>query len=495
MASAAWTSTRTSPVCTGIGNGSAGGRPGPNLPSTSSAQTLPKVTLPTRSSMSTPRYRREPPSLSGSAITPSRPGTKSSAISHAPLRAGLVPAQEAAHDCGCDPRPCRRPRDTRGGRPVPSRTAGGSTVPVPDCDHGGRARPLPHAQGLRDPGPPRGRPRAHLGRAVRPLVRRRRRRRAARAQRRGGRHRGRRRRSRRAHRAAEGLRRGRFRLRDQLRLHQGRPAGGEPARGPGLPLARAAAAGARDRPGRAGGRLRQQRPVGPPSPRRATGRRRVDPVDDGRLPRGAGRAAAPAGRRDRRGEAAAARDLGRLPGGARLRRVLAGRGRPAARPAALRPRRRGGRRLGRPAAGPVSGPADPPGPAPYPVDPVEGAGPVEEPVPLPPRQRRAWAIDTTPLRNPDYRRLFWGLAATMLGQQMTLVAVPYQVYALTGSSLLVGVTSVVALVPLIVFGLLGGAIADSMDRRRLMLVTGVGSAVTSALLAVPALLARGGPGC
>ncbi|MGY1820542.1 MFS transporter [Geodermatophilus sp. SYSU D00079] len=128
-----------------------------------------------------------------------------------------------------------------------------------------------------------------------------------------------------------------------------------------------------------------------------------------------------------------------------------------------------------------------------PVDPVEGAGPVEEPVPVPPpAPRRAWAIDTTPLRNPDYRRLFWGVAATMLGQQMTLVAVPYQVFALTGSSLLVGVTSIVALVPLIVFGLLGGAIADSMDRRRLMLVTGVGSAVTSALLAVQALLPGGG---
>ena len=127
-----------------------------------------------------------------------------------------------------------------------------------------------------------------------------------------------------------------------------------------------------------------------------------------------------------------------------------------------------------------------------PVDPAEGAGPVEEPVPVAPESRRAWALDTTPLRNPHYRRLFWGVAATMLGQQMTLVAVPYQVYSLTGSSLLVGVTSVVALVPLVVFGLLGGAIADSMDRRRLMLVTGAGSAVTSALLAVQALLPGGG---
>jgi MFS family permease len=125
-----------------------------------------------------------------------------------------------------------------------------------------------------------------------------------------------------------------------------------------------------------------------------------------------------------------------------------------------------------------------------PVDPVEGGGAVEEPVPV--DRRRGWAIDTTPLRNPHYRRLFWGVAATMLGQQMTLVAVPFQVYALTGSSLLVGVTSIVALVPLIVFGLLGGAIADAMDRRKLMLVTSAGAAVTSALLAVQALLPGGG---
>jgi hypothetical protein len=81
-----------------------------------------------------------------------------------------------------------------------------------------------------------------------------------------------------------------------------------------------------------------------------------------------------------------------------------------------------------------------------PVDPVEGGAAVEEPVPV---RGRGWAIDTTPLRNPHYRRLFWGVAATMLGQQMTLVAVPFQVYQLTGSSLLVGVTSIVALVPLI----------------------------------------------
>ncbi|SKU09597.1 Uncharacterised protein [Mycobacteroides abscessus subsp. abscessus] len=56
MASPACTSTRTSPVCTGMGKGSAGGSPCPNLPSTNSAHTSPKVTRwATRSSMSTPR--------------------------------------------------------------------------------------------------------------------------------------------------------------------------------------------------------------------------------------------------------------------------------------------------------------------------------------------------------------------------------------------------------------------------------------------------------
>jgi MFS family permease len=129
-----------------------------------------------------------------------------------------------------------------------------------------------------------------------------------------------------------------------------------------------------------------------------------------------------------------------------------------------------------------------------PVDPVEGGRPETEPVPesMTRRRKRAWTMDTRPLAIPSYRRLFWGVAATMLGQQMTLVAVPYQVYALTGSSLLVGVTSVVALVPLIVFGLLGGAIADAMDRRRLMLITSTGAAVSNALLAVQALLPGGG---
>jgi MFS family permease len=75
---------------------------------------------------------------------------------------------------------------------------------------------------------------------------------------------------------------------------------------------------------------------------------------------------------------------------------------------------------------------------------------------------------------------------------MTLVVVPYQVFQVTGSSLAVGLTSIVALVPLIVFGLLGGAIADTVDRRVLMLVTSGGTAVASALLFVQSVLPGAG---
>lgn len=80
-------------------------------------------------------------------------------------------------------------------------------------------------------------------------------------------------------------------------------------------------------------------------------------------------------------------------------------------------------------------------------------------------------LDTTPLRNPAYRRLWIGHGVSFTGFQITSVAVPVQVYQLTDSSFWVGVLGVVNLVPLIVFGLWGGAVADHMDRRRLLLAS------------------------
>lgn len=105
---------------------------------------------------------------------------------------------------------------------------------------------------------------------------------------------------------------------------------------------------------------------------------------------------------------------------------------------------------------------------------------------------RGLAVDVSPLRTPAYRRLWFGQVLTIVGTTMTLVAVPTQVFQITRRSLDVGLTSIVALVPLIVFGLLGGAIADSMDRRTLLQISVGGLAVTSVLLWVQATLP--GPG-
>jgi MFS family permease len=90
-------------------------------------------------------------------------------------------------------------------------------------------------------------------------------------------------------------------------------------------------------------------------------------------------------------------------------------------------------------------------------------------------------MDTRPLRRPAYRRLWGSTIVTAVGSQLTAVAVPKQIYDITGSSAWVGAASLAGLVPLIVFALWGGAIADTMDRRKLLLITNSGIAVTSLL--------------
>ncbi|GIH72980.1 MFS transporter [Sphaerimonospora thailandensis] len=80
------------------------------------------------------------------------------------------------------------------------------------------------------------------------------------------------------------------------------------------------------------------------------------------------------------------------------------------------------------------------------------------------------ALDTRPLRVPAYRRLLLGQGVSFIGFQLTAVAVSGQMFEITGSSLWVGFIGPVSLVPLVVFGLWGGAVADAVDRRRLLLV-------------------------
>ena len=96
--------------------------------------------------------------------------------------------------------------------------------------------------------------------------------------------------------------------------------------------------------------------------------------------------------------------------------------------------------------------------------------------------------DTTPLRSPDFRRLWLAGIVTVIGANLTIFAVPVQLYALTQNSAYVGLSGLFALVPLVVFGLWGGAWADAMDRRLLLIIASVGLAVSSILLWVQAAL-------
>ncbi|WP_017933412.1 MFS transporter [Nocardioides sp. Iso805N] len=94
---------------------------------------------------------------------------------------------------------------------------------------------------------------------------------------------------------------------------------------------------------------------------------------------------------------------------------------------------------------------------------------------------RSLVADTRPLRQPHVRRLWIAMIVTMVGAQLTVVAVPAQIYADTGSSAYVGLTGLFGLVPLVIFGLYGGALSDHFDRRLMMLISTVGLIGTSAL--------------
>jgi MFS family permease len=108
----------------------------------------------------------------------------------------------------------------------------------------------------------------------------------------------------------------------------------------------------------------------------------------------------------------------------------------------------------------------------------------------PPRPRwltRHVFLDLTPLRRSrDFRALIGGLGVSTLGNQLTMVSVPYQVYALTHTSLYVGLVSLAQLFPLIFGSLLGGSLVDAVDRRRMLLVVEALGAACSAGLALNA---------
>lgn len=101
---------------------------------------------------------------------------------------------------------------------------------------------------------------------------------------------------------------------------------------------------------------------------------------------------------------------------------------------------------------------------------------------------RTGLLDIRPLRTSSaFRRLWIGTAAIRLSGQMAVVAVLYQVWELTRSPLWTGAIGVATAVPTIVLGLFGGTIADTFDRRRVVLLTSLGAVVAAALLAAQAM--------
>ena len=98
-------------------------------------------------------------------------------------------------------------------------------------------------------------------------------------------------------------------------------------------------------------------------------------------------------------------------------------------------------------------------------------------------------VDTTPLREGrDFRLLFTGQLVSMLGNQLTVVAIPYQVYSTTHSSLQVGAISLAQLVPFLAGALSAGPVGDSVDKRTIMVWTSLALALTSGAMAVNAAL-------
>jgi MFS family permease len=98
-------------------------------------------------------------------------------------------------------------------------------------------------------------------------------------------------------------------------------------------------------------------------------------------------------------------------------------------------------------------------------------------------------IDITPLRvSRDYRLLFFGQMISFFGTMMSIVAMNWQVYSLTGSSEMVGYIAIAEFVPMVLLAFVSGAIADAFDRRRILRLTEIGQTIVSAVLLINALL-------
>jgi MFS family permease len=119
-----------------------------------------------------------------------------------------------------------------------------------------------------------------------------------------------------------------------------------------------------------------------------------------------------------------------------------------------------------------------------------GQAPPAQPLPPPRRHSRrslgSYTVDRRPLAIPAYRRLWLASVVSSVGGSFSLIAIPAQLFALTGSSAAVAVSAVVSFAALAVTSLLAGALADATDRRRLLLIAHLGLAATYLLLWIQA---------
>jgi MFS family permease len=100
-----------------------------------------------------------------------------------------------------------------------------------------------------------------------------------------------------------------------------------------------------------------------------------------------------------------------------------------------------------------------------------------------------FTVDITPLKvSRDYRLLFFGQLISFFGTMMTFIVVPVQMYQLTESSLYVGLLGVAEFVPMFFLAFVGGALADSVDRRKMLRLTEIGQTITVAILLINAIL-------
>ena len=96
---------------------------------------------------------------------------------------------------------------------------------------------------------------------------------------------------------------------------------------------------------------------------------------------------------------------------------------------------------------------------------------------------RKYAIDLTPLKKYRDFRLLWSAGLfSYFGSMITFVALPFQVKELTNSYWAVGLIGVVEIIPLIIFGLYGGVLADYVDRKKMIWLTEFGTLVATAIL-------------